>query len=905
MAGDDLGDFSMIELFRVEVEGQAATLADGLLALEHDHGAPETLESLMRAAHSIKGAARLVDMPPAVNLAHAMEDCFVAAQQGNIVFSDDDIDVLLRGVDLLKQIADANHDSVVAANPESEQQELDFLIDQLQAIRNGERPTRQDTTHAAGADPATPSTAAAVDANMLALFRIEADTYTTSLSEGLLRLETGDSNAEELDTLVQAAHSIKSAARLVNMEAAIGIAQAMEECFVAARQQRIDLCENDIDALIRSVDLLRQIAHLDPDECGPWNAQHGAEIDRLTALLGTLLTGEHAPAVAAPAATPTDTAATRSDPTLRTAGEAPSKERVLRVNADRVNRLIGLAGEFRVSSGWLRTYANSMLNLKRRQTDLIGSIERLRLALEEAGASELAHTLLADAQTRADECRQSLASRLTELEDFDRRANNLAGRLNHEVIASRMRPFGDGVQGFRRMVRDVARSLGKKVELQIYGLDTQVDRDILEKIEAPMNHILRNAVDHGIETPAERRELGKAEVGTIAIEAIHSAGMLSISVSDDGRGVDLEKLRRRIVERNMVNNAMADALSESELLDFLFLPAFSTRDQVTEISGRGVGLDVVHSVVQEMRGQIRSSTTPGMGLRIHLQLPLTLSVVRSLLVEIGGELYAFPLARIENIVKLERTTIQTIEDRQYFPYAEKNIGLVDAAQVLGLERAGTQDSQLSVVIIGDRNRSFGVVVDTFIGERDLAVHALDPRLGKLQDVSAAAITEDGDPLLILDVDDMLRSIEKLVSGKRLQKVRRGDDGGERSVKRVLVVDDSLTVREVERKLLESRGYAVDVAVDGMDGWNTVRVGEYDLVISDIDMPRMNGIEFVTLIRRDPTLKSMPIMIVSYKDRPEDRDLGLQAGADYYLAKGSFHDETLVDAVSDLIGEATS
>jgi two-component system sensor histidine kinase and response regulator WspE len=564
---------------------------------------------------------------------------------------------------------------------------------------------------------------------------------------------------------------------------------------------------------------------------------------------------------------------------------------------------MGLAGEFRVSAGWIRTHTASMLTLKKRQSELMVLLDHLQTVTEEHELGDRARTLLRDAQQKADDCRQALAARLAELDDFDRRTGNLSGRLSHEVISSRMRPFGDGVHGFQRMVRDVARSLGKQVDLRIVGTDTQVDRDILDKIEAPLNHILRNAVDHGLETPEERMAAGKPAEGTIVLEAMHNAGMLSIIIKDDGRGVDLDALRRKIVAKGMVSEGMARDLSESELLDFLFLPSFSTRDQVTEISGRGVGLDVVHNAVQEMRGQIRASTKPGKGLRLNLQLPLTLSVVRSLMVEIGNELYAFPLARVESILKVERSAIATVEDRQFITHEGQHIGLVDATQVLGCDTGDRADDLLSVVIIGDRSQSYGLVVGRFAGERELAVRALDPRLAKVKDISAAAVTETGEPLLILDVDDMLRSIENLVSGRRLSKVRESEKGTEATGKRVLIVDDSLTVREVERKLLESRGYDVDVAVDGMDGWNTVRLGSYDLVISDVDMPRMNGIEFVGLIKTDPKLKALPVMIVSYKDRPEDRDRGLQAGADYYLAKGSFHDETLLDAVVDLIGEA--
>lgn len=885
----------MLELFQVEVEGQAATLSDGLLRLEKEPASPQLLESLMRAAHSIKGAARLVGVDAATELAHVMEDCFVAAQGGKLTLGAEAIDVLLKGVDTLTQIGRLSPEEH-AHWPTQHRETLERLGEALRKVLAGEPLPAPPgggggTDPAAGANDSEAGRAAGVDASMLELFRVEVENQAGTLATGLGEAKEGSLSSNTLEALVRAAHSIRGAARLVGLDAAAELARAAEQRLSAAQQGERGLDQQAVDGLLQAVEVLRSIAALDAGEQSQWLQQERARVQAVAGAL-TAATEQQSPEPAADTRRP----APPSEP-------AQDKARVLRISADRVNRLMGLAGEFTVSSRWLRHYADSMLGLKKHQTDLIATVDRLRAVLEEHHISELAHSLLSDLQNTADEFRQHLGDRLTDLEDFDRRANNLTGRLNHEVIATRMRPFGDGVHGFQRMVRDVARSMGKRVELQIGGLDTQVDRDILEMTEAPLNHILRNAVDHGIESPEDRKRQGKPESGTIRMEATHSAGMLSIMIADDGRGVDLDALKKRIVDKEMVSPAMAEELSESELLDFLFLPSFSTRDQVTEISGRGVGLDVVHSVVQEMRGQVRASTKPGKGLRIQLQLPLTLSVIRSLLTRIGGELYAFPLGRIDSVLRVARDQIETIEDRQYITHEGRHIGLVEGAQVLGRQTAPCDNDTLSVAILSDRQHAYGVAVEEFLGERDLAVHTLDPRLGKIKDISAGAVTEDGTPLLIVDVDDMLRSIENLASGKRLHKVSGAVSEERRGARRVLIVDDSLTVREVERKLLESRGYEVDVAVDGMDGWNTVRVAQYDLVISDIDMPRMNGIEFVGLIKNDPRLCSMPVMIVSYKDRQEDRDRGLEAGADYYLAKGSFHDDTLIDAVVDLIGEA--
>ncbi|PSB19587.1 hybrid sensor histidine kinase/response regulator, partial [filamentous cyanobacterium Phorm 46] len=381
-------------------------------------------------------------------------------------------------------------------------------------------------------------------------------------------------------------------------------------------------------------------------------------------------------------------------------------------------------------------------------------------------------------------------------------------------------------------------------------------------------------------------------------------GMLSITVSDDGSGIEPEKLREKIVTKGMVSAEMAAKLTEPELMDFLFLPGFSTASQVTEISGRGVGLDIVQSMVQEVGGILRATSLPGKGMSFHLQLPLTLSVIRTLLVEISGEPYAFPLTRIDRILMVDTAEIAIAENRQYFTLDNQNIGLVTAYQVLQLPAPSHKLDFLPVIIVSDRSSSYGLAVDKFLGERDLVVRPLDPRLGKVADISAAAFMEDGAPVLIIDVEDLVRSTDKLLTESRLQKVSQTAQTAESTTrKRVLVVDDSITVREVERKLLENQGYEVEIAVNGMDGWNALRTGNFDLVISDVDMPRMTGIELVSQIKNHSGLKSIPVIIVSYKDREEDRIRGLEVGADYYLTKSSFHDDTLLNAVVDLIGEA--
>ncbi|MFM6037223.1 MAG: response regulator [Sphaerospermopsis kisseleviana] len=759
--------------------------------------------------------------------------------------------------------------------------------------------------------------------SLLDLFSMEVKAQGAVLNDSLLALETKPHPTEELAALMRAAHSIKGAARIVQIDPAVTLAHKMEDCFVAAQSGTITLTPVDVDVLLQAVDLLLQMA----DSCVGNSEPHFDDdsIQILVNAIANIISSAESHKEVGEVEEKEELIPSASYTVLSPQPPVPSpqppdivQQRVVRVSADNLNRLMGLAGESLVEAKWLETFADSLLKLKANQTKLANQLDKLQ---ELWGNVEFEHQhhgnrqieeKLSDARQTAGECRQLLGDRHNELELFCQRFSNLGDRLYRQVIATHATPFAERGQSFPRMVRDLARELGKRVNLEIIGKSTLVDRDILERLEAPLFHILRNAIDHGIETPQERLAVGKPEEGTIRIEVIHRAGMLLITISDDGRGIDMEVLRQEVINKNHITPEIAAQLTETELMEFLFLPGFSTAKTVTEISGRGVGLDVVHSTVREVGGTLRAVSQPGKGLTLYLQLPLTLSVLRTLLVEISHEPYAFGLARIDRVVKLPIKEIIISENQPFFMLNDQPVGLISAHQVLELPSQNANKEYLSVVVISDggtritgtnRLHYYGLVVDRFLGECSLVVRPLDPRLGKIPNISAAALMDDGSPVLIVDVEDIVRSITKILSSGQLSQVNQSSSQTvKKTYKRILVVDDSITVREMERKLLENNGYKVDVAVNGMDGWNAVRSGDYDLVVTDIDMPRMNGFELTTQIRGNGKLKNLPVIIVSYKDREEDRIQGLEAGANYYLTKSSFHDSTLLKAVIDVIGE---
>ncbi|MCT7959307.1 hybrid sensor histidine kinase/response regulator [Laspinema sp. D1] len=761
--------------------------------------------------------------------------------------------------------------------------------------------------------------------SMLDLFGMEVETQSALLNENLLSLENHSQSGQELEALMRAAHSIKGAARIVQIEEAVQIAHRMEDYFVAAKEGRIMVSENHIDVLLSAVDLLLSMSKVREPELKGWMQDHQPEIDLIASQIQEIASpappksGTHEPEPPSPREPqdhPVGPPPSRllvpfpdpaPPPTVRAQSpSAPSSsgDRVVRLSADNLNRLMGLAGESLIEANWLQPFADSLLKLKKHQTELSKILEKLESSLSDPQTSQLAKTHIEIAQIHQKECLQILTNRINELELFSRRFANLSDRLYREVIDSHMRPFAEGIAGFPRMMRDLAKQLGKSVNFEIMGKSTKVDRDILEKLEAPLTQILRNAIAHGIESPRERIEKGKPPEGTVRLEAIHRGGMLLITISDDGRGINLAEVRQQVIANQLVNPEFAHQLTDTELMEFLFLPSFSTVTEVTEISGRGVGLDIAKGMMQEVGGLLRAQSELGKGTRFHLQLPLTLSVIRTLLVEISAEPYGVPLARIDRIVQIKRGELFVVENRQYFSLNGQNVSLVSAHQVLELEKSELNEELLSVIVMSDRSNYYGLVVDRFLGERDLVVRPLDSRLGKVRDISAAALMEDGSPVLIIDVEDLVRSLDLLLSSGRLSQITQDTQVKEsKHHKKILVVDDSITVREMERKLLQNKGYKVEVAVNGIDAWNAVRTGEYDLIITDVDMPRMNGIELVNHLKSHAKLKSTPVIIVSYKDREEDRLLGLEAGANYYLTKSSFHDDTFLNAVMDMIGMA--
>ena len=737
------------------------------------------------------------------------------------------------------------------------------------------------------------------DFSLFELFRMEAEEQVRVLQAELLTLESGAGTASSLEALMRAAHSLKGAARIVGLDIIVHLTHAIEDRFVAA-QQGHDLNSGEIDRMLTAVDWLAKIQALSETESGPWLSENTPAIEHLTAALSASAVEPAAdapqPAITEPGH-PVISPAPNPEPAVSTAAHSEPieddfltslnpqeerRERTVRIAAERFDQILSLASETLVSSRNLTSRGEQLERNHRALTAALAQLEDTSATAETRAA----------ALREIDRQAAAFNAALIDLDLLSRANEHTAERIYRNVLAGRLRPFSDGITGISRLVRDTARDLGKHVRLEVLGESTRVDRDILERLESPISHLVTNAIDHGIESPEERLLAGKPAEATLRLHARHENGRLVVSLRDDGRGIDPARIGERAIRRGLLAERTAATLSSHELFEFIFLPGFSTRDEVSNVSGRGVGLNVVQSMVQEAGGSVTISSEVGAGTVFRLTLPVTRSVVKVIRVQVEGEFYAIPLVRIDRVIQLE-PYIDPADSTSKIEYEGESLPVFPLSNLLGLSILPPPSGAIPLLI----SNRIAFAVDRLVDEIELPVRRLDARLGKIPGVSAASLDENGLPLLILDMEDLVQTARGGPSA------HAGETAARSTAPHILIVDDSHTVREIERRILTKAGYTVTAAQNGAEAWNLLRLNHYDLLVSDVDMPQMNGIELVSRVRDNPRLSRMPVIILSYKDREEDRRRGLEAGADYYLTKGDFQSDAFRQAIVDLIGTA--
>jgi two-component system chemotaxis sensor kinase CheA len=500
--------------------------------------------------------------------------------------------------------------------------------------------------------------------------------------------------------------------------------------------------------------------------------------------------------------------------------------------------------------------------------------------------------------TRLQECVRHLAAGFN---DDTLRMTLVSGELQESINRVRMMPISALFNLFPRLLRDIARQEGKEVELIVEGGHAQLDKKIIEELKDPLTHLLRNALDHGIEKPEERAAAGKRPAGRLRLAATQKASSVVIEIEDDGAGIDLERVRALALRRGFAAEAELAEMTDQQVLGLVFRPGFSTKGIITDLSGRGVGLDVVLTNIERMKGTITVSSERGRGSVFSIRLPITLATTQALLVRVSGQSFALPLAAVDTIAEIGLEQVTSVESREAILVEGVPTALVRMNEILRLPEPAVRleaGERAPVVVLGSTDERVAFLVDELLGEHEIVVKGLAPPLRRVRNVSGATILGDGGVVPILNIFDLIKASQKvrglwLADKRRVEAARRGKA-------RVLVVDDSVTTRLLEKGILESNGYEVTLAVDGLDALGKLAGGEFDLVVSDVEMPRMNGFELTRQLRRDEAHRELPVILVTSLSTDEDKKTGAEAGADAYIVKGAFDQGNLIATIRQLL-----
>ncbi|MBR9990522.1 MAG: response regulator [Gemmatimonadetes bacterium] len=700
-----------------------------------------------------------------------------------------------------------------------------------------------------------------------ATFVQELEEQVRELNSGLLALEQQPGDENLIRSLFRAAHTIKGAARVVGVPVIEPVCHAIESVFANLRDGRQSLTGSDFSLLFATCDALQDAAARMKSGADLEGSSADALLPRLTAM--------------AEQAAPRTTA--RSEPKAREA-PARAKQDVSGTSADHAQDEENGHGQWhgeRREDPAGATASGSAASEADRVGELVRvSAERLDVLMSAVGELIISTGRIMERSSRDDED-----------------ARRLDGATDHvaEVVRRlRLRPFGDVCESLPRAVRDVAAAEGKEVELKIIGTDAEADRMVIDALRDPLLHIVRNAVDHGIERPEERERAGKPRQGRVTVSAELSGGRLVVSVADDGAGLDEEAIRQTLRRRKQ---PMPD--SPQELADALLTGGFSTRPVATEISGRGVGIDIARSSLERIGGTIDVQWQKGVGTTFLLECPPTPATLRAVLVRIGAYVYALPTAQVERLRRVNTADLRSAAGGTMLKTSRGPIRIVSLARLLGppLEARPLGDVALIAVVHAGARRA-GLIIDDVIAEDEIVMTPLAVKDGHVPHTAGAAILPSGKVALVLAVTSLLAA--GLRAGTAIAPSAAADS--ERRRQRIVVADDSITTRTLEQSVLESAGYQVFTAVNGEDAWETLQREGADALVADVEMPRMDGFALCRRVRSSERFRELPIVLVTGLGTPEDRARGLEAGADAYIAKAGFDQATLLEAVRQLIGE---
>lgn len=733
----------------------------------------------------------------------------------------------------------------------------------------------------------------ALKARLLATFRVEAEEHLQALTANLLALDRGLPPAEArtaIEVAFREMHTLKGASRSVSLMEVETLCQACEA--VLSKLSR--------DELALSPPILKMLH--DAVERVPLLLAGGQTQATVGDLIGRLKAVTAAPTATSPAPVPppVDTPAPQPAAPMAATEVGLPPTNTIRLDAAKLDALLLRSEEFLLPKLAAEERVQEARALLDTVTRCRTALPRVRAARRSPGATNPAAATAADPESVLQTLEAQTRAMLEHVTRDRRTIASAADSLQEHLRLLRIAPVSVVLNLFPGMVRSLAEALGKQVEWVVQGADLEADRKVLEAMKDPLIHLVRNAIDHGIESPDVRMKAGKPPRGLVAVTLVSLEGnRIEIRVEDDGRGIDLAQVRAAAVRARHLSAEEARALSDDAALDLIYRSGLSTTPLISDVSGHGLGLAIVKERVERLDGHIRVETRPGLGTAVRITLPVTVATFRGLLVRAGGQPYLLPGDAVERTFHVLPRQTESQEGRPMIQWEGRPILLAPLSELLGLPagKAGSaSNGKRPCVIVRVREARAGLMVEDVLGEQEVLVKELGPPLVRVRNVAGAGLLGTGRVVLILRPADLLRSIRE--RPRQPAAAPAPEETPRQPV--LLVADDSITTRTMEKNLLETAGYQVRVAVDGVEAWTLLKSETIDLVVSDVDMPRMDGLELTAKIRAHQHLANLPVILVTALESREDKERGLEVGANAYLVKSSFDQSNLLAFIRRLL-----
>jgi len=764
--------------------------------------------------------------------------------------------------------------------------------------------------------------------DLIAIFRAETEEHLTKLENGLVELEKQPNNFELASSLNREVHTLKGAARVFGFYEIQDIAHRIEDIFEEVAGKRAVFNSLMAEKIFKGLDAIRIIleriaqekkidVEIDVDatdicreleECisaaqavrtrkkrekkGPKREKEAVEMEQKGAQEKEIEEGK-----------PPEKVVDRASEAV-TARLTAQTEEYIRVPLSRIDKLLYLVGEVVIN----KMRASTISTQAKRASKLSKEVQKCISSLSEAIKKEVSSQdrevtkWLSQCEAQIRKLTDHTLNLYDQVSTEAFHLDPVIDELQAKIKEIKMLPLSTIFEGFPRMVRDIASQEGKEVNLVISGGETELDKKVLEGIKTSLIHILRNCIDHGIEEPESRLALGKPREGTIKVSAFHEGDNVVITVQDDGRGMDIAQIKETALRKRLVSSYDLEGMTDREVLNVVFMNGYSTSPIVTDVSGRGMGLDIVRRDITNLKGRVILETQKDKETKFTLVLPLTIAIIQALLVKVQNMLFALPMFSITESVKVNTGDISAIEGRMAIQFRDHIVPLVKLNEVLALpppgEDEGKMKKEMLVVMAASLDSQVGFVVDEIVGEGEVFIKSLGKHLGKVKNVSGAIIMPNGEVVVVLDIPDLIAhsalSLPGTTGMRRAPKTKRKE-------KKILIVEDAFSTRELEKSILETHGYLVDTAVDGLDALDRMADNQYDLIVSDVEMPRMNGFELCRTLKNNEGYREIPFVMVTALQKEEDKRRGIEVGAAAYIVKSAFEQSNLLDTIERLVG----